>query len=199
MDEEEVEAPVQLVAPAAVELRQALEPSPRWSRRSAAARGRSRPRWSASGAGCRAPRAGRCCRRTRTPMNCWSSGSSSVAGGLSRSSLSLIIMLHTSMRNPATPRSHQKRTISSNSRRTSSFHQLRSGCGRLEVVQEVLPARLVELPGRTAEDAHPVVGRAPVGLGVRPHVVVAVRRVATAAARRRTTGAGRWCGSAPGP
>ncbi len=54
------------------------------------------------------------------------------------------------------------------------------GLGRLEVVQEVLPARLVELPGRTAEDAHPVVGRAPVGLGVRPHVVVAVCRLATA-------------------
>ena len=63
-----------------------------------------------------------------TPMNCWSKGSSSVAGGLSRSKASLIIMLHTSMRNPATPRSHQKRTMSSNSARTDSFHQLRSGC-----------------------------------------------------------------------
>ena len=113
-------------------------------------------------------------------MNCWSSGSSSVAGGLSRSSLSLIIMLHTSIRKPATPRSHQKRTMSSNSRRTSSFHQSRSGCGRLEVVEVVLAAGLVEVPGRPPEDADPVVGRAPVRLGVGPHVVVAVGRVAPA-------------------
>jgi len=51
-----------------------------------------------------------------------------VAIGLSRSSASLMITLHTSMRNPATPRSNQNRRMSSNSARTSSFHQLRSGC-----------------------------------------------------------------------
>ena len=81
------------------------------------------------------------------------------------------------MRNPATPRSHQKRTMSSNSRRTSSFHQLRSGCCGLEVVQVVLAAGLVEVPGRPAEDAGPVVGQAAVRLGVGPDVVVPVCRV----------------------
>ena len=51
------------------------------------------------------------------------------------------------------------------------------GLGRLEVVQEVLAAGLVELPGRAAEDADPVVGQPAVGLGVGPDVVVAVGRV----------------------
>ena len=48
---------------------------------------------------------------------------------------------------------------------------------RLEVVQEVLAAGLVELPGRPAEDARPVVRQATVGLGIGPDVVVAVGRV----------------------
>ncbi len=45
---------------------------------------------------------------------------------------------------------------------------------RLEIVQEVLTARLVHLPSRPAEDAHPVVGRPASRRGVGPHVVVAV-------------------------
>ena len=44
----------------------------------------------------------------------------------------------------------------------------------LEVVEEVLAAGLVHLPGRAAEDADPVVGRAAVGLGVGPDVPVPV-------------------------
>ncbi len=55
---------------------------------------------------------------------------SSVAGGLSRSSASLTMMLHTSMRKPATPRSSQNPMMSSKATRTSSSHQLRSGCSR---------------------------------------------------------------------
>ena len=46
-----------------------------------------------------------------------------------------------------------------------------------EVVQEVLPRRGVECPGRAAEGADPVVRLGPVGLGVGPHVPVAPRRV----------------------
>ena len=51
---------------------------------------------------------------------------------------------------------------------------------RLEVVQEVLAAGLVEVPGRAAEDAGPVVGQPTVGLGVGPDVVVPVGRVTPA-------------------
>ena len=42
--------------------------------------------------------------------------------------LSLISPCATSMRSPRTPRSNQKRRMSSNSSRTSGFHQSRSGC-----------------------------------------------------------------------
>ena len=86
-------------------------------------------------------------------------------------------MLQTSIRNPATPRSHQKRTMSSNSRRTSSSHQLRSGWAASKLCRKYWPLASSKLPGRSAEDARPVVGQAPVGLGVGPDVVVAVRRV----------------------
>ena len=44
------------------------------------------------------------------------------------------------------------------------------------VVEVVLPGVLVERPGRSAEAGHPVVGRRSVGLGVGPHVPVAMRR-----------------------
>ena len=39
-----------------------------------------------------------------------------------------MMMLQTSSRNPAMPRSSQNRMIPSNASLTSSFHQLRSGC-----------------------------------------------------------------------
>ena len=51
---------------------------------------------------------------------------------------------------------------------------------RLEVVQVVLAAGLVEVPGRPAENAGPVVRQPAVGLGVGPDVVVAMRRVTSA-------------------
>ena len=89
----------------------------------------------------------------------------------------------TSMRNPATPRSNQNRRIRSNSRATSGFHQLRSGCCAREVVQVVPPALVVERPCRAAaEDRLPVV-----------RDLVRTRRRSRAA--RETTGAGRTSGS----
>ena len=54
------------------------------------------------------------------------------------------------------------------------------GLARQEVVQVALARRLVERPRRPAERAQPVVGRRAVGLGIGPHVVVAVARVAAA-------------------
>ena len=42
-----------------------------------------------------------------------------------------------------------------------------------ERVEVVLPGRLVERPGRAAEDAQPVIRRAAVGAGIFPHVPVA--------------------------
>ena len=129
-DEREVEREVQLVEVGAVERgerrgvvdRCLAEQEPRWV---VASRRSSRQRRSTS---CTS---GRFALYTgRWPKSCASSGSSAVAGGLSRSSASLTIMLHTSMRKPSTPRSNQNRMMSSNVSRTSSFHQFRSGCSR---------------------------------------------------------------------
>ena len=52
---------------------------------------------------------------------------SSAAEG-SGSLRSLVSMCATSMRNPSTPRSLQKRSVVTKSARTSGFAQLRSGC-----------------------------------------------------------------------
>ena len=98
-------------------------------------------------------------------MNCWSKGSSSVAGGLSRNSLSLIIMLHTSIRNPATPRSHQKRTMSSNSRRTSSFHQFRSGCAVSKLCRKYWPLASSSSQAGPPKMLTQLLGGPPSGLG----------------------------------
>ena len=51
-----------------------------------------------------------------------------------------------------------------------------------ELVQVILPGRLVESPGGAAEEAQPVVGRAAIGGRVAPDVPVALRILAAAAA-----------------
>ena len=88
-----------------------------------------------------------------------------MAGGLSRRSLSLIIMLHTSMRNPATPRSHQKRTMSSNSRRTSSFHQFRSGWAASKLCRKYWPLASSSSQAGPPKMLTQLLGRLPSGLG----------------------------------
>ena len=65
-----------------------------------------------------------------------------------------------------------------------------------EIVQVVLAAPRLPLPGRAAEHREPVVGRRAVGLGVGPDVPVGLRVVARLARSPGTRRAGRWCGSA---
>ena len=116
----------------------------------------------------RAPRAGCRCRRTVWPNICTSSGSSAVAGGLSRSSASLMMRLHTSMRKPATPRSNQNRRMSVELVAHVVVPPVEVGLRRQVVEHVVLAGRVVERPRRAAEAAHPVVRRRAVGLADRP-------------------------------
>ena len=76
------------------------------------------------------------CRVPRSRTFGWSSG---VAAGSSRSSRSLTIAWQTSIRKPATPRSYQKRSTSSNASRTSGFHQLRSGWEGRKLLRKYWP------------------------------------------------------------
>ena len=126
----------------------------------------------------RAPRAGWRCRRFAGRTVCSSKSSSSVAGGLSRSSASLIMTLHTSMRKPATPavapEAHDLVELAAHVLVPPVEVRL---LGQV-VVQVVLAGGVVERPGRAAEAAHPVVRRRPVRPRVGPHVPVAVADVA---------------------
>ena len=74
------------------------------------------------------------------------------------------------------------------------------GLRREKLVEVVLAARLVERPCRdTRVERHaPVVRYRAVGLGVGPHVPVAVASRSSTTWRRGTTGAGRSCGSERG-
>ena len=198
MDEQEVERQVQLVLAAAVVRDQRVEVEhvglpdedpPR--RRRASAEPRQRRSTSCT--------SGRfienTCLTARRRTSGWSSG---VTAGSSRSSRSLTIAWQTSIRKPAMPRSNQKRRMSSNAPRTSSFHQLRSGWRRQEVLEEVLAGRLVQLPRGAAEVRLPVVRRPAAGRRVRPHVVVAVARVAARERVLEPRRGGRSCGSGRG-
>ena len=77
--------------------------------------------------------------------------------------------------------SSQKRSASNIAALTSGLRQLRSGCCGQERVQVVLAGRLVEGPGRAAEDRQPVVRRRAVRLRVAPDIPVALRVVAAGA------------------
>ena len=116
------------------------------------------------------------------------------SGGLSRSSGSFISMCATSMRNPSTPRSSQKRRTSSIAARTPGWRQLRSGCSLQVGVQVELAGRLVPLPHRAAGLARPVVGEGLAGPRVGPDVPVAPGVVARRARRAEPRDAGRTCG-----
>ena len=117
----------------------------------------------------------------RTARRRTSGWSSSVTAGSSRSSRSLTIAWHTSIRKPAIPRANQKRRMSSNASAHVLVPPVEVGLRREEVRQEVLARRLVQLPRRAAEVRLPVVRRAAAGRRVRPHVVVAVPGVAARA------------------
>ena len=79
-----------------------------------------------------------------------------------------MMMLHTSMRKPSTPRSNQNRRMSSNVGAHVFVPPVEVGLHAQVVVHVVLAGRRVERPGRAAEAADPVVRRRTVGLRDRP-------------------------------
>ena len=130
-------------------------------------------------------------------LSCTHQWSSFVAGGLSRSSRSLTIEWHTSMRKPATPRSNQNRKDVVERVADLLVPPVEVGLRREELVEVVLAARLVERPRGDArvEGHEPVVRQRAVGLRIGPHVPVAMAARRATTWRRRTTGAGRSSGS----
>ena len=193
LEEREVEGQVQLVA-LAVEAGQAVHARTGTSRRAAAGAGRT-------------PR--RCVRQCRsTVVQLGPVGvealdarcrSTSRRAGCRADRLSFTIMWATSMRNPATPRSNQKRRMRSNSSTHPVVPPVQVGLLGHEVVQEPLAGRgrRTSTPVRRTRCASCWVGRRPGrpgGIAVGPHVPVAVSCVAGTSGNPRTTGAGPRCG-----
>ena len=85
-----------------------------------------------------------------------------------------MMMLHTSIRNPATPRSNQKAEDGVEGGADLVVPPVEIGLLGQMVVEVVLTGGRIERPGRAAEAAHPVVGRAAVGSGIGPDVPVAL-------------------------
>ena len=77
-----------------------------------------------------------------------------------------------SSRKPSTPRSSQKRVMSSSASWTWPVVEVQIRLFGQEVVHEILLAAGVPLPGGAAEDRQPIVGRRAVRLGVGPHIPV---------------------------
>ncbi len=99
-------------------------------------------------------------------------------GGLSRSCASWKQKLMASRRRPSTPRSSQKRMLSSDGAPHIRVVEVQVGLLAQEIVQVVLPAARFPGPGDTAEDRQPVVGRRAVFARVGPHVPVGLGIVA---------------------